>query len=312
MHHRPGSAHPSSAVTCVLSLTTIALPGRYTSHSLRSPDKWEFTDMTTGGPKVTSNGPAPSRLVGPALAPPAAPYRLLEQHSDLDVTFFVACFNEERNIVGTLDSIQQAMRELPLSYEVIVIDDASRDASASVVKEYMSRHPSLLLRLVERTANRGLAHNFAEAAFIGRGRYYKLVCGDNVETPDSLHRVLAPLGNADLIIPFHEQCEGRSRFRLLLSRTYTRLVNLISGYKLAYYNGCGVYRRVDVMRWHSRTSGFGFQAELVITLLDAGASYVQVPIVGRDRQTGTSSALKLRNWIAISRTLLAIAFRRRR
>jgi glycosyltransferase involved in cell wall biosynthesis len=240
-----------------------------------------------------------------------SPYRILEQQSDFDLTFFVACYNEESNITGTLDSIQAGMRDLPLRYEIIVIDDASRDGSVATVKDYMLRHPSLLLRLVESPKNRGLAHNFAEGSFLGRGRYYKLVCGDNVEPPETLRRVLEPLGNTDLIIPFHEQCHGRSRFRKILSRSYTRLMNLISGYSLGYYNGCGVFRRVDVMRWHSRTSGFGFQAELVISLLDSGASYVQVPIIGRDRQTGTSSALKIRNWISISRTLLAVAFRRR-
>jgi glycosyltransferase involved in cell wall biosynthesis len=250
-----------------------------------------------------------------AVAPAAnltAPYRVLEESAELDLTLFVACYNEEQNITGTLDSIQDALKDLPLSYEIIVVDDASRDRSIEVVKEYTQRHPDLHLTLVTCPKNRGLAHNFAEAAFLGRGRYYKLVCGDNVETKETLTTVLGRLGEADLVVPYHKQCEGRSRFRLLLSRTYTRLINLLSGYSLGYYNGCGVFRRVDVMRWHSRTSGFGFQAELVICLLDNGASYCQVPIIGRDRQTGTSSAMKLRNWMSVSRTLLSIAFRRRR
>src|SRR6266852_1422696 len=110
----------------------------------------------------------------------AAPYRSVEQYAELDLTLFVACFNEEPNIVGTLDAIQEAMKELPLTYEIIVVDDASRDGSVEAVKAYQLRTPSVSLTLVENPTNRGLAHNFAEAAFLGRGRYYKLVCGDNV------------------------------------------------------------------------------------------------------------------------------------
>ncbi|HEV3258116.1 MAG TPA: glycosyltransferase family 2 protein, partial [Gemmataceae bacterium] len=229
----------------------------------------------------------------------AAPYRSVEQYAELDLTLFVACYNEEPNIAGTLDAIQEAMKDLPLTYEIIVVDDASRDGSVEVVKEYQRRNSSVPLTLVENPTNRGLAHNFAEAAFLGRGRYYKLVCGDNVDSRETLINILQHLGTADLLVPYHERCEGRTRFRLFLSRSYTGLVNLLSGYSLVYYNGCGVFRRADVMRWHSRTSGFGFQAELVISLLDKGASYLQVPIVGRERQAGSSSALKLRNWLSV-------------
>jgi glycosyltransferase involved in cell wall biosynthesis len=259
------------------------------------------------------NGSGGTGLVAEAPATgPDAPYRAgVERTADLDLTIFVACYNEEQNIAGALDAIGEAMRELPLSYEVIVVDDASRDRSVEVVRDYQLRTPSFPLTLVENRVNRGLAYNFVEAAFVGRGRYYKLVCGDNVDSRDTLLAVFNHLGEADLIVPYHERCEGRSWMRRFLSRSYTLLVNLLSGYSLGYYNGCGVFRRADVMRWHSRRSGFGFQADLVIAMLDRGASYVQVPIVGRERPTGASSALKLRNWLSVSRTLVAIACRRR-
>jgi glycosyltransferase involved in cell wall biosynthesis len=240
-----------------------------------------------------------------------SPYRSVERYADIDLTLFVACYNEEPNIVGTLRTIQEAMRKLPLSYEIILIDDASRDRSVEVVKDFQRRNPSVPLTLVRNAKNRGVSRNFAEAAFLGRGRYYKLVCGDNVDSEENMLAVFERLGDADVIVPYHGRTEGRSLFRRFLSRTYTALVNLLSGHSLSYYNGCGIYRRADVMRWHSRTSGFGFQAELVVRLLDEGASYIEIPIVGRERQAGSSSALKLRNWISVGRTLLAITFRRR-
>jgi glycosyltransferase involved in cell wall biosynthesis len=260
-----------------------------------------------------SSGGEPNGCVAEATASRlAAPYRLLEQNAELDLTLFVACYNEEPNIAATLDSIQEAMHELPLTHEIIVIDDASRDRSVEVVKDYQARNPSVPLTLIENATNRGLAYNFAEAAFLGRGRYYKLVCGDNADSKENLLAVFQHLGTADLVVPYHARCEGRTRFRRSLSRTYTALVNFLSGYALPYYNGCGLYRRVDVMRWHSRSSGFGFQAELQVRLLDEGATWVQVPIVARDRQAGSSSALKLRNWLSVGRTLLGVACRTRR
>jgi glycosyltransferase involved in cell wall biosynthesis len=260
----------------------------------------------TGGPRESH---------GPAAAPQAAmaaPYRAVERTAAVDLTLFVACYNEENNITGTLDTIQDTMRDLPLTYEIIVIDDASRDRSVAVIREYQRRNPAAPVALIENPRNRGLSRNFAEAAFLGRGRYYKLMCGDNVDSKECLLTIFKPLGTADVIVPYHQSTHGRGPLRRFLSRAYTRLVNLLSGHALNYYNGCGVYRRADVMRWHSRSTGFGFQAELLVRLLDEGATYVQVPVVGRERQGGSSSALKLRNWLSVARTLLAIAFRGRR
>lgn len=237
--------------------------------------------------------------------------RELEQDAKCDVTLFVACYNEEKNIIATLDNIRDTMQELFLSYEIVVVDDASRDQSVTVVREYQRLNPDAPITLIRNPRNVGLSRNFVEAAFHGHGRYFKLVCGDNVDTKESLIATFKQLGSADLIIPYHAAIQGRSRLRRFLSRNYTRLVNLLSGYRLSYYNGCGVYRRSDVMRWHSRTSGFGFQAELLVRLLDEGATYVQVPITGMERQGGSSNALKLRNWVSVFQTLVAIAFRRR-
>ena len=115
-----------------------------------------------------------------------------------------------------------------------------------------------------------------------------------------------------MVIPYHKEVEGRSWARKVLSRTYTRLVNLLSGQSLRYYNGCAVYRRADVMRWHSRSSGFGFQADLITRLLIQGATYVEVPILGKDRAAGNSTALKIKNWFSVGSTLFSIFWQRLR
>jgi glycosyltransferase involved in cell wall biosynthesis len=261
-----------------------------------------------GGRNGSSNGCRPET----AHTGLQAPHRFVERYAEVDLTLFVACYNEEHNILDTLDTIQEAMQELSLTYEIIVIDDASRDRSVALVEEYQRQNPSVALTLVQSPKNRGLSRNFVEGAFLGRGRYYKLVCGDNADSRDTLLRVLKPVGRADIIVPYHGKSEGRSLFRRFLSRVFAHLVNLASGYSLHYYNGCGVYRRADVMRWHSRTSGFGFQAELLVRLLDEGASFVEVPIVCRERQGGKSSAMKVRNWISVGRTLFGILLRRRK
>ena len=187
--------------------------------------------------------PGSTSNVRPGKAEEIGLRREIEQDSKCDITFFIACYNEEKNIVATLDNIQDTMRDLFLSYEIIVIDDASHDQSVAVSREYQRLNPDAPVTFVRNPRNVGLSRNFVEAAFRGQGRYFKLVCGDNVDTKESLIGTLKQLGSADLVIPYHAAIQGRSRLRRFLSRNYTRLVNLLSGYRLSYYNGCGIYRR---------------------------------------------------------------------
>jgi glycosyltransferase involved in cell wall biosynthesis len=229
-----------------------------------------------------------------------------------ELTIFIACYNEAPDIVPTIETVRAAVDESGCSCEMIVIDDASTDGSAGAVRAYQAAHPEVALRLKVNQVNQGLARNFIAAAQLGRGYYYKLVCGDNVESKDTLLRILRLRGRADLILPYHEKAEGRSRTRVLLSRLFTRLVNGLSGHSVHYYNGLPLCVRQDVVRWQPRTTGFGFQAELVTGLLDRGCSYREVVVEARERAHGKSRALTLRNFGCVACTLLRIGLRRLR
>jgi glycosyltransferase involved in cell wall biosynthesis len=227
-----------------------------------------------------------------------------------DITFFIACYNEEGGIVNTLDTLLSALRELTISYDIVVVDDASKDRTVELVRNFISTHPDEPIKLLVNEMNAGLGNNFAEAAFHGAGEYYRLVCGDNVESKEVLVDVLRHLGEADIVLCYHTFHNYRPWHRQMVSAAYTATVNLIGGYKLKYYNGLPICRRYDVMRWHSNAHGFGFQADLIVRLLDLGANYVEVPITPRERATGTSHAFTLTNLCSVAHTLLDLAIRR--
>jgi glycosyltransferase involved in cell wall biosynthesis len=229
---------------------------------------------------------------------------------DRDITFFVACYNEEENIVATLDTLTGALAEVNCTWEIIVIDDGSKDRSAELIQRYIQEHAGLPIRLVVNRENKGLAQNYIEAAFLGRGKYYRLVCGDNAEPKETFVTLLRHLGDADMIIPYQVECRGKSRFRRDLSKMYTGLVNAISGHRIRYYNGLPIHLRFHVMRWHTNYRGFGFQADMVTRLLDEGFSYIEVPVVAQERAKGHSKALTCRNLFSVAHTLLDLFIRR--
>jgi glycosyltransferase involved in cell wall biosynthesis len=231
---------------------------------------------------------------------------------EIDLTIFIPCFNEESRVVPTLETVRAALGELGLSYEVIAVDDGSTDRTAEVIAEFCRAHPDMPVRLHKNPRNLGLSRSFVDTAFRGRGRYYRLVCGDNVEPKDSMVKILSAIGKADIIIPYYPVLPGKSASRKFISRLYTRIVDLLGGYKINYYNGCALYRRFHVMRWASYNYGFGFQAHLITTLLDEHATYVQVPLEGFHLTKDRGSPLNTRNFLSTGHTLWEIFIRRLR
>lgn len=234
-----------------------------------------------------------------------------DDHGDpLDLTIYVSCYNEQNYIVQTLDTIRIALQPLNLTYETVVIDDASTDGSAALVQRYLNAHPELRVVFRRNARNQGWAQNYIDAAFIGKGKYYRAICGDNALTVAAIREVFALIGQADMIIPYYVDAEGKDPFRRVISRVYTGLINLISGNRLHYYNGSPIHLRYNVMRWHSNTRGFGFQADILCLLLSEGATYIEIPTTTVETRQGASNALTWRNMLSVAHTMIDIFLRR--
>jgi glycosyltransferase involved in cell wall biosynthesis len=228
----------------------------------------------------------------------------------LDLTVFVSCYNEADYIVATLDTVSDAARDRGLRYEIIVIDDVSTDDSRRLVVEYIAAHPAENILLRVNRINKGLAQNYLDAAFLGRGKYLRLICGDNAEPKASIAAVFAAIGEADIVIPYYTSSAGKSLRRRVISKLYTSIVNGVTGNRLHYYNGLAMHLRHNVMRWHPNTHGFGFQADILCLLIDLGFSYKEVPVITIEQRRGSSNALNIRNFLSVMHTLIEIANRR--
>ena len=237
----------------------------------------------------------------------------VNENDQVDISILITCYNEQNFIIETIENVIAALNESNRSYEIIVIDDVSKDNSVNVINAFIQKHPEYPIKLVVNKVNRGLANNFVDGAFLGKGKYYRLCCGDNPEPKETLTHLFRHIGVADLIIPYQKQREvvGKSLYRKLLSRFAVILVNAISGFKIKYYNGSPIFLRYHVMRWSPITYGFGFQMDIITRLFDEGVNYVQIPSFNTiDRKGKNTTALSMRNILSVAHTLMEIAIRR--
>ena len=209
------------------------------------------------------------------------------------------------------EAIGSVIAQRGVDFELIVIDDGSTDRTSQITQAYSAAHLDFPVRLHKNPRNRGLARCYVDGAFLGRGKYYRLVCGDHTEPAETLVTIFSQLGKADMIIPHHSAVGGKPLLRRMVSHTYTRLVNLLSGYNLHYYNGSALHLRYNVMRWGPYSYGFGFQAELITRLLHEGATYIEIPVMATHvEKSGRNSALNIRNFLSVAHTLLEVFIRR--
>jgi glycosyltransferase involved in cell wall biosynthesis len=234
-----------------------------------------------------------------------------DRENAYDITFCVPCLNEERHVAGTLGHIREAVAVAGCTAEILVFDDHSSDRTAERAEEFSRSHPEIPVRIFRRERTMGLARNYVDGSFLGRGKYYKQVGGDDAEPVETIVAVISRLGEADMIIPYLAR-DPRILSRRILSRVFTALINLVSGYHLRYYNGTVAHLRYNIMRWHSDTYGFAFQAEVITRLINEGASYLEVPIEPVEQAGRSSRAFKLHNLLSVGHSILQILLRRMR
>jgi glycosyltransferase involved in cell wall biosynthesis len=107
------------------------------------------------------------------------------RHLSPTLSFIVPAHNEELLIGATLASIHAAAREAAIDYELIVVDDASTDATARIAAEHSARVLHVNNRQISATRNCGARE--------ARGQIFIFVDADTLATADAVRDVLATI-----------------------------------------------------------------------------------------------------------------------
>jgi len=99
----------------------------------------------------------------------------------------IPSYNHEQYLRGAVES---ALAQEGVEFEVIVVDDASTDGSAALLKSFAGE-PRLRLELG--TVNRGISPVFNRGLELARGRYVGFLCSDDLWLPGHLAGAVARL-----------------------------------------------------------------------------------------------------------------------
>ena len=132
----------------------------------------------------------------------------MEKHSLLSI--IIPLYNCEKYITQCLDSIfRQEMNES--EFEVIIVDDGSKDNSYAIVSEYAKNHNKMIIIKQE---NLGVACARNNAIEKAQGDYITFVDADDMLVSGSLKTLLriAIENNADIVKAIHEEVPEKAVF----------------------------------------------------------------------------------------------------
>jgi dolichol-phosphate mannosyltransferase len=208
-------------------------------------------------------------------------------------------YNEAENVQAIVAAAAQALTTAaPDGFRILIVDDGSPDGTGELADRMAAEHE--WLQVLHRSEKNGIGPaylaGFCHALDAGAG-YVIEMDSDFSHDPADLARLLrAVYDGADLALGSRYVPGGGVSDWGLLRRfiseggsTYARLVlglrvrDLTGGFKC--------FRREVLEAIHFdgvRSQGYAFQVELTYRAIQAGFEVVEVPIVFRDRQRGTS------------------------
>lgn len=209
----------------------------------------------------------------------------------------IPTYNEKENI----EAIITAVMELPMLFEVLVIDDGSPDGTADIVKRMMEGKYKGCIHLLERSGKLGLGTAYIAGfkwAIEHKANYIFEMDADFSHNPQDLLKLYdaCAVQGADLAIGSRYvtgvNVVNWPMGRVLMSYFASKYVRTLLGVNIHDTTaGFVCYRRklletieLDKIRF----KGYAFQIEMKFTAAKCGAKIIEVPIVFVNRVLGTS------------------------
>jgi glycosyltransferase involved in cell wall biosynthesis len=226
------------------------------------------------------------------------------------LSIVVPCFNEELNIIDTLNEILLSLQGSNLDFEIIIIDDFSSDNSNYIIQKFIKINKTLNVKFYTNKKNLGLANSLLIGIKKASMNYITWVPGDNNHPHDGLGKTYQKIHDGyDLIIPYHINLSERKITRFLISKIYTFIVNVITNNKINYYNGLIVYKRslLNIKEFQIFIKyRMSFLAAITLHTLKKSSSFIEVPVTISENKNSRSTSLNLRSLMGTIKFLASL------
>ena len=225
------------------------------------------------------------------------------------LSLIIPAFNEEQRIASTLDAVVRYLSGQPYSWEVLVVDDGSSDGTAALAARMAEEEERLRVETGPH-GGKGWAVRHGMLAATGE---YRFMCDADLAMPIHwLDNFLVEMDSGYDIVIGSREIEGARRidepvYTHIRGRLFNWIVRLLAvrgfqdtqcGYKL--------FKLEAVLDLFSlqRSTGFGFDVEILYLARKKGLRVLEMPIEWHHRQSskvrpGSDAFLMLRDTLLV-------------
>lgn len=203
------------------------------------------------------------------------------------LTAFVPVHDEVENLPGVVAGLLAVLPSVAERWELLVVDDGSRDGTAAVADAIARRHPHV--RVVRHAHNRGYGAALRTGLLAARHDAIFWMDGDGQFDPRDLVRLAAAFDGADAVVGWRERRADPWR-RRLNTAGWNWLVGTLFRLPVRDVN-CAfkLVRRDALAGVDPEASGAMISAELLARMVQRGCAIVEMPVTHLPRRAGTPS-----------------------
>lgn len=230
------------------------------------------------------------------------------------LSLVLACYNEAEHLRQSFGEIRDTLEHTPWSFEVLFVDDVSRDATREILRKIQADHPGLDIKVILHDTNRGRGATVTDGFRAARGEvagYLDVDLEVHSRYIPSLVRAIqdgADVATVQRIYAF----QLLSLDRYFMSRGYSFLVRRLLGVPFRdTETGFKFFRRETLLPVldEIEDGGWFWDTEFMVRAARRGLRIREIPGAYIRREDKTSTVRGLRDSVRYFRALLR--FRRR-
>jgi glycosyltransferase involved in cell wall biosynthesis len=201
-----------------------------------------------------------------------------------DVSVVIALFNEEESLPELHQQLTEVFKTNAWTYDLLFIDDGSRDGSLAVLKDLAARDAHV--KVISLRTNQGKSAALAVGFKAASGKYVITMDADLQDNPAEIPMLIAKLEEGYDLVSGWKKKRYDPLSKTIPSKLYNRVTGWLSGIQLHDFN-CGLKAyRLDVVRdlfVYGELHRF-----LPVLAYKMGYRITEIPVVHRARQYGVS------------------------